>query len=70
MSGEKTSKTATGDYNAKKVVELERHIYRLEMVIQQLQQRVGQIAATYELEIASTNAELQVERRYGYEETD
>lgn len=63
-------KPETNEYNARKVVELERHVYRLEVMVQHLQQRMGQIAAAYELEVASSAAELAVERRYGQEETD
>lgn len=70
---EKKTPTETSDsarYNAKKVPELERQIEKLEAVVNHLQTRLGQIAASYETELAFAIAELQIERRYGSEETD
>lgn len=70
---EKKTATETGEsarYNAKKIPELERHIEKLEVVVNHLSQRLAQVASSYETELAFAIAELHIEKRYGSEETD
>lgn len=68
MTEKKTPEEST--YNAKKVVELEREVFRLEQIISHLQSRIANIAASYETEIAYLRGDLAVEQKYGAEETE
>ena len=47
------------------IVELQRKIRQLEYVINYLQQRLGGIAASYELEIAVAKSETEMIKLYG-----
>jgi hypothetical protein len=76
MNNEK-SKPAGGDYDGyggyrtnAHVADLEKKINQLQYVINHLQTRFGQIAASYEVEIAIAKSELHVEKLYGEEEVD
>lgn len=47
------------------VVQLQRRIRQLEFIVNYLQQRLGGIAASYELEIAVAKSELETIKLYG-----
>jgi hypothetical protein len=47
------------------IVELQRKIRQLEFVINYLQQRIGGVAASYELEIAVAKSEVEMLKLYG-----
>jgi hypothetical protein len=52
------------------VTNMEKKIEQLEYIINHLQTRIGQIAASYELEVAVGKSELHLENKYGAEEVD
>jgi len=47
------------------IVELQRKIRQLEFVVNYLQQRIGGVAASYELEIAVAKSEVEMLKLYG-----
>jgi hypothetical protein len=47
------------------IVELQRKIRQLEFVINYLQQRLGGVAASYELEVAMSKSETEMLKLYG-----
>ncbi len=47
------------------VVQLQRKIRQLEYMVNYLQQRLGGIAASYELELAAAKSELEMMKLYG-----
>lgn len=47
------------------IVELQRRIRQLEYIVNHLQQRLGGVAASYELEIAVAKSELELLKLYG-----
>jgi hypothetical protein len=47
------------------IVELQRKIRQLEFVINYLQQRLGAIATSYELELAIAKSEIEMLKLYG-----
>jgi hypothetical protein len=47
------------------IVEMQRKIRQLEFMVNYLQQRLGGIAASYELEIAVAKSELEMNKLYG-----
>jgi hypothetical protein len=52
------------------IVELQRRIRQLEYIVNYLQQRVGGVAASYELEIAVAKSELELLKLYGDQEQE
>lgn len=57
--------TENEDRGLSTIVELQRKIRQLEYVINYLQQRVGGIAASYELEVALAKSEVEMLKLYG-----
>lgn len=52
------------------IVELQRRIRQLEYIVNYLQQRVGGVAASYELEIAVAKSETEMLKLYGDQEQE
>jgi hypothetical protein len=52
------------------IVELQRRIRQLEYVVNHLQQRLGGVAASYELEIALAKSETELLKLYGDQEQE
>jgi hypothetical protein len=52
------------------IVELQRRIRQLEYIVNYLQQRVGGVAASYELEVAVAKSELELLKLYGDQEQE
>ena len=50
--------------------DLMRRVRQLEFVIDHLQQRIAQIAGSYELEVAIAKSETYIEQQYGSPEED
>jgi hypothetical protein len=61
MENEKKKNTE----NLSTIVEMQRKIRQLEFVVNYLQQRMGGVAASYELEIAVAKSELEMLKLYG-----
>lgn len=57
--------TEKDDKGLSTVVQLQRKIRQLEYVINYLQQRIGGIAASYELEVAVAKSEAEMLKLYG-----
>ena len=66
MSGEKEPK----EHYPRQLVQLEQKVKQLEFIIDILQSRIGQIASSYELEVAIAKSETALEKMYGEEEAD
>jgi hypothetical protein len=52
------------------IVELQRRIRQLEYIVNYLQQRVGGVAASYELEVAVAKSETEMLKLYGDQEQE
>lgn len=63
MENEKKKTTDTEGLST--VIQLQRKIRQLEYVVNYLQQRIGGIAASYELEVAVAKSELEMIKLYG-----
>jgi hypothetical protein len=66
MENEKKKNTE----NLSTIVEMQRKIRQLEFVVNYLQQRMGGVAASYELEIAVAKSELEMLKLYGDSEQE
>lgn len=66
MSQEKAGKAPSKEVSSN----LERKVAQLEFIIDHLQQRIAQIAGSYELEVAIAKSETHIEQLYGSEESD
>ena len=62
--------TQNEDKGLSTVVQLQRKIRQLEYVINYLQQRLGGIAASYELEVAFAKSEAEMLKLYGDSEEE
>jgi hypothetical protein len=52
------------------IVEMQRKIRQLEFVVNYLQQRMGGVAASYELELAVAKSEIEMLKLYGDSEQE
>lgn len=62
---ENEKKKTTDPQGLSTVVQLQRKIRQLEYVVNYLQQRLGGVAASYELEIAVAKSEVEMLKLYG-----
>ena len=53
------------DKTTNPIVELQRKVRQLEYMVNYLQQRLGGVAASYELELAVAKSELEMNKLYG-----
>lgn len=62
---ENEKKKATDPEGLSTIVQLQRKIRQLEYMVNYLQQRIGGIAASYELEVAVAKSEVEMIKLYG-----